>query len=87
MTAFNLLHYICYIFHGHCFLVNILRYIVIASVYISCTKLYEMKSKTETKIQTKYQLFVVLFIIILLSYFYPAEFRNQILKIQNCSCR
>ena len=51
MTAFNLLHYICYIFQSHCFLVNILLYIV--RVYI----LYKMKRKTETKIQSKYQLF------------------------------
>ena len=70
MTAFNLLHYICYIFQSHCFLVNILLYVV--RVYI----LYKMTRKTETKIQSKYQLFVVLFIIILLSYSHPADFRN-----------
>ena len=46
-----------------------------------------MKRKTETKIQSKYQIFVVLFIIILLSYSYPADFGNQILKIQNRNCR
>ena len=48
---------------------------------------YKKKKKTETKIQSKYQLFVFLFIVILLFYSYPADFKKQILKIQNCSCR
>ena len=36
MTTF--LHYFCYIFHTHCFLVNILLYVVIISMCISCIK-------------------------------------------------
>ena len=63
---------------------------IVLFMYSHCFRVYilfKRKRKTETKIQSKYQLFVVVFIIILFSYSYLAKFRNQILKIQNCSCR
>ena len=55
MIAFNLLHYICYIFHSHCFLVKILLYIVITSVYISCIK-WKGRLK-QFKVSTNFLLF------------------------------
>ena len=68
MTAFNLLHYICYIFHSHCFLVNILLYIVITSVYISYIKWkgrLKQRFKVSTNILLLYSLLFSFFILIL----------------------
>ena len=56
LTAFSLLHYICCIFHSHYFLVNILLYIVIAFVYISCIK-WKGGPKQSLKVSTNFLLF------------------------------
>ena len=79
MTTF--LHYFCYIFHTHCFLVNILLYVVIISM---CIFLYKMKRKTETNIQSKCELFIDSLIITLLSHSYSDDFKFY--KMQN-GCR
>ena len=56
MTVFNLLHYICYTFHSHCFLVNILLYVVIASACISCIK-WKGRPKQRFKVSANFLLF------------------------------
>ena len=56
MTVFNLLHYICYTFHSHCFLVNILLYAVIVSACISCIK-WKGRPKQRFKVSAIFLLF------------------------------